>query len=91
MSKNKIEELDDIDLLTDDISLIKSHDRVVKVGGKKKTIHVKGTVEQAKDAYKLAKKTSKNRISQYRRDIRSHRILIKNAKNHYKLIKLNEK
>ena len=87
----KTETLDDIDLLTDEIDqeikVTKSHSR--QVG--KKNIPVKGTVEIAKDNYKKAKKSSRNRIAQYRRDIRSHKILIKSAKYHYKLVKLNEK
>lgn len=76
---------DDIDFIEDDIKQIKkSHTR--KVEGKK--IRVRGGFEVARDNYRAAKRLQKANIKQSKRDIKSYKLLKKQAKNAYKLVKL---
>lgn len=80
---------DDIDFITDDINrtLKASHTRNTQTG---KRIKVRSSVEVAKDDYKRAKKLHKANIKKLKQNIKSHRLMIKQARNTYRLIKLSK-
>lgn len=81
--------MDDIDQITDQINVIKSnHTRKV---GKRKTIKVRGTVEVARDNFKAAKRVHKAQIKKLRQNIKTHKLMIRQAKTAYKIIKNNDK
>ena len=81
--------LDDIDLITDDINrtLKASHTRSSSTG---RRIKVRSSVEVARDDYKRAKKLHKANIKKLKQNIKSHRLMIKQARNTYRLIKLSK-
>ena len=90
MSNNQ--PIDDIDYIEDDINAIKqnkaAHERNTKTV---KHIRVRGSVEVARDQYRATKKMRKAQIKQLKCGIRVQKLLIKQAKGNYKLIKLSEK
>lgn len=99
------ERKDDIDFITDDINRItKAHTR--KVEGKKKPVKVRSTLEKARDDYKAARKLHNKAIwrsylgyrsavwqawRKHRNTRKQHLILRSQAKNIYKLAKMQEK
>ena len=79
----------------DDIETLYEEALTVKNGHKrktaKKTIKVRSSVEKAADDFKKAKATHKAEIAKLKTSIKSHKLLIKQAKNQLKLVKLAEK
>ena len=57
----------------------------------KKATKVRSSVDKAKDDYKLAKAGHKAEIKKLRDQIKTHKLLIKQAKTTYKLVKLANK
>lgn len=78
---------DDIGFLEDDIKTIKGHTR--KTEGKK--IKVRSSVQVAKDDKKRVYRIQKTNIKRLKRQIKLAKIMKKQAKNRYKVIKLEEK
>lgn len=82
--------IDDIDFITDDIQSIKelkkAHTRTVS----KKTIKIRSSVDKAKSDYKTAKQLHRNNIKSLHRNIRTHKLMIKQARNTYRLVKLSK-
>jgi hypothetical protein len=55
-----------------------------------KHINVRGGLEVAKDNYKTTKRIHKAQIKALRQNIKTHKLLIKQAHNTYKIIKLSK-
>lgn len=97
--------MDDIELLYEEAETVKrakkAHNRTVN----KKVSKVRSTIDIAKDAYKAAKHTHnvqinkgkleiaalKNKINEQKRSIAAHKLMKKQARNTYKLVKLTNK
>lgn len=80
--------MDDIDFITDDINrTVKAHSRTTTNG---KRIKVRSSVEVAKDDYKRAKALHKANIKKLKQNIKTYKLMIKQARNTYKLIKLSK-
>jgi hypothetical protein len=81
---------DDIDFITDDINAIKkskvAHTRVTAT----KKIKVRSGLEVARDSYKATRKLHRQAIKSLKRAIKAHKLQVKQARNSYKLIKLNK-
>ena len=86
--RHYMQKLDEIDLITDEITALTKPAHSRKVG--KKTIKVRSSVEVAKDNYKAAKRLQRANIKRARQNVRSYKLLIKQARNTFKLVKLNE-
>lgn len=56
-----------------------------------KKTQVRSSVEKAKDDYKTTRQAHKNEIAKLRNQIKMHKLLMKQAKNSYKLVKLTNK
>lgn len=86
---NNVAALDDIDMIYEDVlkQPKKAHERETA----SKVIKVRSSVEKAQDTYKSAKKTHKASIRLEKRKIKSYKILIHQARNAYKLVKLSNK
>lgn len=81
--------LDDIDLIEDEIKATKSaHTRK---GATARKIKVRSSVEVARDNYKAAKRVHKAQIKKLRQNIKTHKLMIRQAKTAYKIIKNNDK
>ena len=81
--------MDDIDnIYLETTKIKKGHKRIM---ANTKKIKVRSSVEVAKDNYKKAKQVHKDDIKGLRRNIRSHRLMIRQARNTYKIVKLQEK
>lgn len=76
--------MDDIDMITDEISNIKAHTR--KHNGKR--IKVRGTLDVARDDYRKARRLHRNNIKGLRTSIKAHKLMIKQARTTYKIIKM---
>jgi len=81
--------MDDIDLIQDEINTVTKQAHTRKLG--RKIIKVKGSVEVARDNYRAAKRIHKNQIKRLRANIKSHKLMIKQSKTAYKLVKLSDK
>lgn len=81
--------------MPDDIDKLYIETTKIKKGYKKtmnkKTIKVRSTLDVALDDYKKSKAIHKANIKNDKRSIKSHRLMIKQAKTLYKLVKLQEK
>ena len=82
----KTEKLDDIDFITDEINSIKRSSHKRDVQGKK--IKVRSSLEVAQDDYKKAKQTHLKEIKRLKSQIKQHKLMMKQAKNTLKIIKL---
>jgi hypothetical protein len=84
--------MDDIDTLfieaTQGNKPRKAHKRTAPTS---KRIKVRGTIELARDNYRQAKHLHKLNIIKSRTAIKSYKLMTKQAKNNYKLIKLANK
>lgn len=82
--------IDDIDLIEDEINATKNKTAHTRKGAtpKAKRIKVRSSVEVAKDEFKRAKRVHRAEIKRAKRVIKQHRLLIKQARGAYKLIKL---
>jgi len=84
--------MDDIDFITDEVEQIqkgqtkKGHKRDTKTV---KHIKVRGSVEVARDNKKAAIKLHRKNIKDLKRSIHAHKLMIKQAKIAYKIVKLN--
>lgn len=83
--------MDDIDELYMDIekdkaTTVKAHTR--KLGTKK--IKVRSSLEVAKDNFKSAKRIHKAQIKSLKRNIATHKLMIKQARNTWRLVKLSK-
>lgn len=83
--------LDDIDQLYDEAIQVKSPRKAHRRTSGPKQIKVRGSIDIARDAYKKAKKVHRAEISRLKANIRSHKLLIKQARTTFGLIKLQEK
>lgn len=84
--------LDDINIIYEDAEVEKKK-RLKRAHTKNvasKTIKVRSSVQEAKDDYKAAKKLHKASIALEKRKIKSYKILIQQARNSYRLIKLSK-
>lgn len=79
--------MDDIDFIEDEINAEKTRKAHTRKVGKQKIV-VRSSVEKAKDDYKEAKRIHKDKIRGLKRNIKTHKLMIKQAKNTYKIIKL---
>lgn len=80
--------MDEIDTLYEEALTVKSgHKR--KTG--KKVIKVRSSVDKARDDFKKAKASHKAEIAKLKAGIKSHKLLIRQAKNQLKLVRLAEK
>lgn len=81
--------MDDIDnIYLETTKIKKGHKRTM---ANTKKIKVRSTVEKARGDYKKAKQVHKDDIKGLRRNIRSHRLMIRQAKTLYRIVKLQEK
>lgn len=83
--------MDQIDLIEDEINAIKTKPAHSRKVSKSKKIRVRGSVEVAKDNYKAAKRIHKAQIKKLRANIKSHKLMIKQARTGYRLVKLADK
>lgn len=83
--------MDDIDTLYEEATELKQPKRAHKRTTGKKTVKVKSSVEAARASYKATRKQHCASIKRLKRDIKSHRLMIKQARGTYRLIKMQEK
>lgn len=80
------------ELFIEAVSTKRAHERKASTTTKKvTTIKVRGTLDVARDDYKRAKALHKARIRELRDSIKSHKIMLRQAKNTYKLAQLAHK
>ncbi len=83
--------MDDIDQLYIESKQLKSEHVRKGATPKSKKIKVRGSVEVARDNYRNAKRLHRQQIRQLRANIASHKLMIKQAKTTYKLVKLADR
>ena len=83
--------MDDIDTLFIEAKTIKATKPAHLRQLGKKTIRVKSSIEKAKDDFKRAKHIQRQNVLSAKNNIKSYRLLIKQARNTYKLVKLANK
>jgi len=78
--------LDEIDFIEDEINKVKkAHTRKLSSN---KTTKVRSSRDIAKDDFKQAKALHKAHIQRAKQNIKTHKLMIKQARNTYKLFKL---
>lgn len=83
--------MDDIDFITDEITKEKQTKKAHSRKTETKRIKVRSSVEVAKDNFKQAKRLHRSQIKSLRRNIKTHKLMIRQARNTYRLIKLSNK
>ena len=82
--------LDDIDFIQDDIEAIKKSKVAHKRQTATKKIRVRSGIEVALDNYRASRKLHRQAIKGLRRSIKTHKLMIKQARNNYRLVKLSK-
>ena len=83
------ETLDDIDMIYDEALAVKAPKKAHKRSTGSKHIKVRSSLEVAKDEYKSARNVHKAQIKRAKRAIKQHKLMIKQARGTYKLIRLS--
>ena len=78
---------DDIDFIADGIQK-ETHKAHTRKTGTVKKIKVRGSVEVARDDFRKSKKLHRQAIKNLKRQIKAHKLMIKQARGAYRLVKL---